>query len=720
MNRHDYVNAFWNGSETTYGNGNCENYSPLTVYEIVGHEYAHGLTQFTSGLIYYNESGAINEAISDIIGKAFEWDYDNEHFEWKIGSQIRKSNNARFFRSMENPWQRSHPKYYKGRHWRFDEGDNAGVHSKSGVMNFWFYLMVEGKRAINEGNMLYDVEPIGLDSALQLVYLLETAYLTENSNFADAFRYTKMAAADLWGEDSFGYDVAIEAWKAVGLTDETLPENQINVSLTAVVTSSSGFDINVCRNDLDNLSVNYYNFGRAPVPENHTVEGYLVYNYITDTSQLADTILFEPRELSFGLDRGDVISFPAPFNPSEEFLSVAASHNVFILNPNGDTVKVVSVVTPLSFDEQTEVAITSARVDFDNACAVEPRIDFSNFFFSLPRCFTDDVGQLRFVFTGPSGVEIYEERFVTGDPSAYVFDVTNQVNIDAIGDLIDARLDVYATYNGTDTLLREVEFIDHIARTMDGSETEDFTDERAARRRLATVGCESCTTAYDTEQLILHDSAQFYNQEECIPIRDFFNNAIDAEDDRISTISVCIDGGDIDDPYLIFDLLQEDNTGYTRRQNEFSHIVDVFYDGRSLMAEPISTTGGEMTAREVRLGEGFEGVVEIHVVSSQVNTVIDNIGLTSGSPSSVRGLDQGRYDFTYANPTRELLALTANEVLPAGTVVSLINTAGQVLRRTNMNAQTETIGLGGTPAGLYFLTVSDGRTFSWTGRVVIQ
>ena len=66
------VNAFWNGEESVFGNGNCTDAHPLTTLDVVGHEITHGLTEFTSNLIYQGESGALNEAMSDIFGKALD------------------------------------------------------------------------------------------------------------------------------------------------------------------------------------------------------------------------------------------------------------------------------------------------------------------------------------------------------------------------------------------------------------------------------------------------------------------------------------------------------------------------------------------------------------------------------------------------------------------------------------------------------------------------
>ena len=61
--------AYWDGSYINFGDGVCDRMYPVTSADIVAHEIAHGFTQYTSGLVYSDESGAMNEAFSDMAGK---------------------------------------------------------------------------------------------------------------------------------------------------------------------------------------------------------------------------------------------------------------------------------------------------------------------------------------------------------------------------------------------------------------------------------------------------------------------------------------------------------------------------------------------------------------------------------------------------------------------------------------------------------------------------
>lgn len=212
-----FVNAYWNGVTTNYGNGDCHRYGPLTTMTVVGHEFAHGWTDETSDLIYRNESGALNESISDIMGKALEYYADKENFTWNIGDHLRLNEDVNVFRSMSDPTERNDPKFYNGLHWYSGLGDNGGVHSNSGVFNYWFYLLVEGVSGTNEKGIDFNVQKIGMRDALEIVFGTQTAYLTQNSTYFDCMYYSLEVAKEFYGENSTQHIAVLEAWKAVGL-----------------------------------------------------------------------------------------------------------------------------------------------------------------------------------------------------------------------------------------------------------------------------------------------------------------------------------------------------------------------------------------------------------------------------------------------------------------------------------------------------------------------
>lgn len=211
-----YVNAFWDGNTANYGDGDGINYTPLTSIEICAHELSHGVTQHTARLRYRNESGALNESFSDIFGKSVEHYADTTGFDWLIAGKITLKNKP--FRNMAFPPAQSHPKYYYGTHYYQGTLDNGGVHSNSGVQNFWFYLLCEGGSGMREADSLaYTVEAIGMEKAARIAYLTLSTDLIRESEYIDACYLSIEAAANLYGENSFEYKQVQKAWFAVGL-----------------------------------------------------------------------------------------------------------------------------------------------------------------------------------------------------------------------------------------------------------------------------------------------------------------------------------------------------------------------------------------------------------------------------------------------------------------------------------------------------------------------
>lgn len=205
------VNAFWDGSRMTYGDGNAT-YTPLTALDICGHEITHGVTERTSNLNYSNQSGALNEAFSDIFGTAIEFYAKGASGNWQIGENIGAA-----FRSMSNPNQFSQPDTYLGTFWYTGTGDNGGVHTNSGVLNFWFYLLSQGGSGTNDIGNAYTVTGIGIDKAAAIAYRTNTNYLISTSNYAAARTYAIQSATDLYGAGSAEVIATTNAMYAVGI-----------------------------------------------------------------------------------------------------------------------------------------------------------------------------------------------------------------------------------------------------------------------------------------------------------------------------------------------------------------------------------------------------------------------------------------------------------------------------------------------------------------------
>jgi Zn-dependent metalloprotease/subtilisin-like proprotein convertase family protein len=218
-----YNNAFWNGSVMTYGDGNGIAFSPLTELDIAAHELSHGVTEFSSNLIYSYESGALNESFSDIFGVSVDFYNNASTANWKIGENCyTPATPVDALRHMNNPNLSGDPDTYLGTNWYTGTGDYGGVHYNSGVQNFWYYLLCTGGSGTNDLGFAYNVSGIGVNDAGLVAYRNNCYYLTSGSQYADAAFYAIKSANDLFGNCSFKSQQVKNAWDAVGVYSNSL------------------------------------------------------------------------------------------------------------------------------------------------------------------------------------------------------------------------------------------------------------------------------------------------------------------------------------------------------------------------------------------------------------------------------------------------------------------------------------------------------------------
>ena len=214
--------ANWNGAgQITFGRSDVNNNSMATA-DIVGHEYMHGVTQNTANLIYYGESGALNEGISDIFGTALERNIlpNPNAWNWLLGEDLGANLHLR---DMANPGaipnelqlaRITQPDRYFGPNWHNvnDGFDFGGVHINSGVLNKWFQTICTGQ-SVNQ----YQINPIDFDRATAIVYRALTVYLQSSSNYVDMANATVQSARDLYGNCSLEEEAVQNAWSAAGI-----------------------------------------------------------------------------------------------------------------------------------------------------------------------------------------------------------------------------------------------------------------------------------------------------------------------------------------------------------------------------------------------------------------------------------------------------------------------------------------------------------------------
>ncbi|PTX64579.1 bacillolysin/thermolysin/neutral peptidase B [Melghirimyces profundicolus] len=211
----DYNNAFWNGQQMTYGDGDGKFFIPLSAgLDVAAHEMTHGVTTHSANLRYRFQSGALNEAFSDIFGALI----DDE--DWEIGEDIMApdaiASGRTSLRSLEEPGKYKVNQAY----WPYGDGsgnypahmdeyydlplelDNGGVHINSSIINHAAYLIGE---------------EIGKEKLGDICYRALTAYLTPDSDFSDARDALIQAASDLYGESSAEQKTVESGLDAVGI-----------------------------------------------------------------------------------------------------------------------------------------------------------------------------------------------------------------------------------------------------------------------------------------------------------------------------------------------------------------------------------------------------------------------------------------------------------------------------------------------------------------------
>lgn len=220
---YNYSNAFWDGDDIVFGDGDGFYYRNFSsALDVVAHELTHGVTQFSSNLIYWGESGALNEAFSDIMGVCAEFYFQKPGYgrlmaDWWEGEDIFVSF-GQAFRYFDDPsrrtfWGGPYPDHYSKRYYG-SSYDNEFVHINSSIANHCFYLLANGGTNRTSG---ISVQGIGREKAEKIFYRGFVDYLWESSNFHHARLATVQAASDIYGSTSTEKRRVEEAWTAVGV-----------------------------------------------------------------------------------------------------------------------------------------------------------------------------------------------------------------------------------------------------------------------------------------------------------------------------------------------------------------------------------------------------------------------------------------------------------------------------------------------------------------------
>ena len=229
-----FVNAFYSSACrcVVYGPGLNPGTSPsfptgvrnfAGALDVVAHELTHAVTDASSRLSYLNESGALNEAFSDIMGTSVEFFFHQagtgpRTADYLLGEDLSNGNEL-LQRSMSNPMDFDQPDHYAFRSYIGALGfDSGGVHVNSGIANNAFYLAVEGGTHNSTGQRVTGVGAANREQIERIFYRAFTSMLPASATFFLARQATLQAARDLTGANSAPERAVAAAWEAVGVT----------------------------------------------------------------------------------------------------------------------------------------------------------------------------------------------------------------------------------------------------------------------------------------------------------------------------------------------------------------------------------------------------------------------------------------------------------------------------------------------------------------------
>ncbi|MEU6666014.1 M4 family metallopeptidase [Streptomyces sp. NPDC046727] len=242
----NYNNAFWDGRQMVFGDGDGRMFTDFTgSLDVIGHELTHGVTEFTAGLAYHHQAGALNESISDVFGslvKQWSLNQSAETADWLLGAEVFTPGiDADALRSLKAPGQ-AYDNAMFGKDPQPDHmskfvnlpnterGDYGGVHINSGIPNKAFYLT-----AVRIGGFAWE--------APGLIWYESLKASSAETKFQDFADTTYQKAEELYGTDSAQQLAVLAAWQDVGIQISGVPSGLARArSLAAGRSGGAGRD----------------------------------------------------------------------------------------------------------------------------------------------------------------------------------------------------------------------------------------------------------------------------------------------------------------------------------------------------------------------------------------------------------------------------------------------------------------------------------------------
>lgn len=715
-------NAAWANNAMFYGDG--RNGYELTITTVCGHEITHGLTEYTADLVYEYESGALNEAFSDILGVMIAY-FATDTLKWSVGDELQTP-----YRDLSNPKAYRTPHTYLGQYWWSDASDNGGVHTNSAVAGYWFYLLCEGGSGVNDNQTPYQVSGIGTAAAESIVYTTLTSYLTETSNYHDVYELSLMAAEDLYGACSPEVKAVAAAWRAVGIgrtfSDSLLYIDEILTPNTACALDSE---------EPVTLVMTYNSCNRV-LPAGSEIHVRL---RLDQTIEKWDTITL-PADSPFGqpfnltlnqtLDLSTVgtHSLDVWIKPSfmSEYTDSLLNYTFENLEYQNSDVTMVAITAPLSscfLSQETEIACQ----------------------FSFNICDTISAGTpiaLAYVLNYGDTVResfVLPQRVTAADTLSYHFAIPADFTQAAVHNLT-----VIATMEGDPNISNnEISQLIYRPRTLNEIETLTFDESDYPdfyyMEKGAYVNSEITTLRnYNGGYLIKMTGGNIMDYMMELEFPDTEEELWEAMPELNTRVVLCADATDMADFALSFDLKQTSGKPfyeyYLGSQSDIdllaSSMLRVLVDGEQVgdVFIPRTPSSDPFTPRTIDLSEyagaKHEIVLESKCFSSDLftykldNVYVDNISILHHN--SVNNFTQQAEQIkVFPNPTQGILTIeTTTSALDGREVYRLYDLYGKKLKEGVIHNPQMRIDISTFATGVYLLEIAKGEQVIRVDKII--
>ena len=354
-------NAFWSGKLMCYGDGKTY-FKPLAGgLDVAAHEMTHGITQYTANLEYKNQSGALNESISDVFGSLVDT------LNWKIGEDIIKDFTAfpsGALRDMADPHNGGSPNSNSWQPAKMSEfvnttQDEGGVHINSGIPNNAFYRVATA---------------IGRQKAGQIWYRALTIYLTRLAQFVDARIATEKAATDLFGSSSNELQVVKSSWDAVevfeGTNTPTPPPSQLTGTEWILASNTDPNDPNsiYIAKTVINSSSDYFALSKTPVlnrPAVSDTSGLIIF---VDNNNRLRALYADPQNPQETILDTNQVWWSVAVGPGLNALALTSKYidtTIYYIDFVNNTTKAIKIATKAYDATDTKTALYADALSFD-------------------------------------------------------------------------------------------------------------------------------------------------------------------------------------------------------------------------------------------------------------------------------------------------------------------------------------------------------------------